>query len=120
MSSPTSSARTSTSAGSASATSSLNFGVKPLQFHAGVFDPELPVDAALFGIRLVRPNADLALQFDDFPDAAVAQALTRQATQFAFGDVQPASMFRRIAKVDALDVRSRAFGLEGFIECSFR
>jgi hypothetical protein len=36
-----------------SAPSSLNFGVKPLQFHAGVFDPELPVDPALFGVRFV-------------------------------------------------------------------
>src|SRR6266446_2043944 len=34
----------------ASATSSLNFGVEPLQFHAGVFDAELPVDAALLGM----------------------------------------------------------------------
>ena len=38
--------------GEASAPSSLNFGVESLQFHAGVFDPKLPVDAPLFGIRL--------------------------------------------------------------------
>ena len=36
--------------GEASAPSSLNFGVEPLQFHAGVFDAELPVDAALLGM----------------------------------------------------------------------
>ena len=36
-----------------SASSSLNFGVEPLQFHAGVLDAELPVNAALFRIRFV-------------------------------------------------------------------
>ena len=30
-----------------SATSSLNFGVEPLQFHAGVFDAELPATPIL-------------------------------------------------------------------------
>src|SRR5438128_2287220 len=104
---------------SSSATSSLNLGVKPLQFHAGVFDPELPVDAALFGIRFVRPNADLLLQFVHFTDAAVAQALARQATQFTFCDVQPTPVFRSVAKVDAFYVRSRAVWLERFIERSF-
>jgi hypothetical protein len=39
-----------------SAPSSLNFGVEPLQLHAGVFDAELPVDAALVGIGFLRPS----------------------------------------------------------------
>ncbi len=46
-----------------SASSSLDFGVESLQFHLSVFDAELPVDAALFGIRFVRPGYDFSLQF---------------------------------------------------------
>ena len=46
-----------------SAPSSLNFGVESFQFHAGIFNAELPVDPALFGIRLVRPSCDFSLQF---------------------------------------------------------
>ena len=46
-----------------SASSSLDFWVKSFQFHAGIFDAELPVDPALFGIRLVRPRCDFSLQF---------------------------------------------------------
>ena len=44
-----------------SASSSLNFGVEPLQFHARVFDAELPIDASLFGVRLVGPGRDFGL-----------------------------------------------------------
>jgi hypothetical protein len=47
----------------ASASSSLNFGVESFQFHAGIFNAELPVDPALFGIRLVRPGCNCSLQF---------------------------------------------------------
>ncbi len=71
----------------ASASSSLNFGVEPLQFHASVFDPELPVDATLFGIGSCGPSCDLDLQFGQIAETAVAQTLACQATQFAFGDV---------------------------------
>ena len=41
-----------------SASSSLNFWVESFQFHAGIFNAELPVDPALFGIRLVRPGCN--------------------------------------------------------------
>ncbi len=44
-----------------SASSSLNFGVESFQFHAGIFNAELPVDPALFGIRLVRPGCNFSL-----------------------------------------------------------
>ena len=44
-----------------SASSSLNFGVESFQFHAGIFNAELPVDPALFGIRLVRPGYNFSL-----------------------------------------------------------
>jgi hypothetical protein len=87
-----------------SAPSSLNFGVEPLQFYPSVFDAELPVDAALLGIRFVRPRCDLELKLDQFTDAAVAQALARQATQLALGDIQPTSVFRSVAEVDPFDM----------------
>ena len=41
-----------------SASSSLDFWVKSFQFHAGIFDAEWPIDAALFGVRLVGPGSD--------------------------------------------------------------
>ena len=49
-----------------SAPSSLDFGVESLQFHAGVFDTELPVDASLFCVRFFGPRCDFFLQFKLF------------------------------------------------------
>ena len=60
-----------------SALSSLNFGVKSLQFHPGVFDAKLPIDPALFCVRPLGPSLDFRLQFDQLADSTVAQALTR-------------------------------------------
>ena len=60
-----------------SALSSFNFGVEGLQFSPGVVDLELPIDAALFGIRFVRPGCDFSLQFGQLTDAVVAQTLAR-------------------------------------------
>src|SRR5205823_4181993 len=70
----------------ASASSSLNLRVQPLQFCPGVVDFELPVHSALFGIRFIRPDPDLGLQQRQLADTAVTQALAGQATQFTFGD----------------------------------
>jgi hypothetical protein len=103
----------------ASASSTLNLRVQPLQFCPGIVDFELPIDAALFGIRFVRPDPDLGLQQRHFTDAAVAQALARQATQFAFGDVQPTAMLRRVAEVDPPDIGPRLLGWERRVERSF-
>src|SRR3954454_22977457 len=101
-----------------SAPSSLDFGVEPLPFDPGVFDAELPVDAALLGIRFVRPRCDLELKVDQFTDAAVAQALARQATQLALGDIQPTSVLRCVAESDPFDIGSRSVWFKRFIECS--
>ena len=60
-----------------SASSSLNFGVEPLQFHAGVLEAELPVDAALSSLRCVGPSGDFDLPFGPCADATVAQTLAR-------------------------------------------
>src|SRR4051794_6143901 len=73
----------------ASASSTLNFRVQPLEFYSGIVDLELPVHSSLFGVGLVGPDPDLRLQQCQFSDASVAEALARQATQLAFGDVQP-------------------------------
>ena len=53
----------------ASASSSLDFWVKSFQLHAGIFDAELPIDTALFGVRLVGPGSDFRVQFGQFTDA---------------------------------------------------
>ena len=60
-----------------SASSSLNFGVESFQFHTGVFDAKLPIDSALFVVRLVRPGCNCSLQYGQFADAVVAQTLAR-------------------------------------------
>lgn len=64
-------------AGDASAPSSLDFGIEPFQLHPGIFDAELPIDAALVGVRFVRPSGDFSLQFTQLTDAAVPQTLAR-------------------------------------------
>ena len=45
-------------------------------------------------------------------DAAAGQALAGQATQFAFGDVQPTAVLGRVAEVDPL-ARTRALARAG-------
>ena len=101
-----------------SASSSLNFGVEPLQFHAGVLEAELPVDAALSSLRCVGPSGNVDLPFGPCADATVAQTLAREATQFAFGDMQPTAVFRGVAKGDSFDVGSCPGRFEGVIERS--
>ena len=105
--------------GVASASSSLDFWVKSFQFHAGIFDAELPIDAALFGVRLVGPGANFRVQFGQFTDAASADALARQAAQLAFRDIQPAAVFRGVAEFDPFQVRSRKVRFKRFIERAF-
>ena len=100
----------------ASAPSSLDFGVEPFQFHAGVFDTKLPIDTALFAVCLVRPGCNFSLQYGQCTDAAVAETLAREATQFTFGNIEPATVFWGVTEVDAFDVRSRAVRCKRFIE----
>ena len=45
-----------------SASSTLNLRVQAFEFHPGIVDFELPIDAALFGVGLVGPDTDLRLQ----------------------------------------------------------
>src|SRR2546422_10244215 len=86
-----------------SAPSSLDFGVESFQFHAGVFDAKLPIDAALFAVRLVRLGGNFSLQYGQFTDAAVAETLAREATQFTCGDIEPAPVFGGGTEVDAFE-----------------
>ena len=79
-------------------------------WHAGVFDAELPIDAALFGVRLVGPGSDFSLQDGKFTDAASADALARQAAQLTFRDIQPTAVFRRVTEFDPFQVRARTSG----------
>src|SRR3989441_8646648 len=85
-----------------SAPSSLDFGVESFQFHAGVFDTKLPIDAALFAVRLVRPGCNFSLQYGQFTDAAVAETLARLANQFTFRDIEPATAFWRVTKMGSV------------------
>src|SRR5687768_7839134 len=85
---------------STSASSSLDFWVKSFQLHAGIFDAELPIDTALFGVRLVGPGSNFRVQRSHFTDATSTEALARQAAQLAFRDIQPAAVFWGVAKFD--------------------
>ena len=82
-----------------SAPSHLNLWVKAFEFHAGVLDAKLPVDSPLFRIGSAGPSLYLAIQHWHFTDAAVAQTLLLQATQFAFSDIQPTPMLGRVAEI---------------------
>ena len=84
---------------SSRASSSLNFGVQSLQLSTRVVDLELPVDAALFRGGFLGPHADFGWKNLPFADAAASQALAGQATQFAFGHVQPTTVLRRITEL---------------------
>src|SRR5215213_4552840 len=79
-----------------SAASTLDFGVEAFEFMAGVVDFELPVDAALLGVGFLGPGADLRLQEVQLADAASRQALAREATEFALGDIEPTAVFGRV------------------------
>ena len=70
-----------------SASSRLDFGVQSLELSPGVVDFELPIHTPLFGVGFLRPSSDLGLKNFEFAEATVPQALARQATQFALGDV---------------------------------
>jgi hypothetical protein len=90
-----------------SASSSLSFGVEPLQFHTGVLDAELPGNAALFRMRFVGPRGDCAWQCGQGADATVTQTLAREATLCACGDMQPPAVLRGGAAMKAFAIRAR-------------
>ena len=77
---------------SPSASSNLNFRVKPLQFDAGLSDSELPVDGSLLDVRPSGPGGDFRLQGHDVADGAVRQASAGHANQFAFRHVEPTAV----------------------------
>ena len=91
-------------AGATSVSSSLNFGVEPLQFHAGVLDAELPINAALFRICFVGPRGDFALQFGQCPDATVTLdfALNRMAGVVENLVVYPKNMQKNLDRLGGL------------------
>ena len=101
------------------ASSSLDFWVKSFQFYAGIFDAELPIDAALFSVRLIGPDSDFRVQFSQFTDTASVHTLARQATQLACRDMQPAAVFRGVTAFDPLQVRPREVRCECFRERAF-
>ena len=102
--------------GCTSASSRLDFWVKSFQLHAGIFDAELPIDTALFGVRLVGPGAPFRVQCGQFTDATSPDALARQAAPLAFRAMQPAAVFGGGAQFDPFHGRPRQVRVEGFRE----
>jgi len=102
-----------------SALSKLNIRVKSFQFDSGFVDGELPVDTPLFLVHVSGPDGDFRLQGRQVADAAVLQALAGQATQFTFGDVQPASMFGGVNELNPAHIFMGLRGGKRFVEGSF-
>ena len=75
-------------------------GVQATQFDASVIGRELPVDLRSVNIAITFPCGNLVRQALPVVDPA-SQALPSEYTQLAFGDVQPASMFRRVMNLKA-------------------
>jgi len=74
--------------------------VQTAQFDAGVIGRELPVDVGGTKVAVGFPSGNLVRQALPVVDPA-RQALPSEHTQFAFGDVQPASVFRRVMNLQA-------------------
>src|SRR5215211_4285686 len=83
-----------------SALSILNFRVQRLQFRSGIFDFELPVNASLLVVAVLRPRGDFAAQVWDRPEPPAVEALALQGTELILGDVEPTPVLRRIAELD--------------------
>ena len=79
-------------------------GVQAAQFDARVMGRELPVDLGSTKVAIAFPGGNLVRQALPVVDPA-RQALPSEHTQFAFGDVQPASVFRRVVNLQAFVFR---------------
>ena len=91
-----------------------------MQFCSSIFDVELPLDAFLFGVALVCPCDGLLAQFLNRTESTSFHTLGCQCTQLIFSNVQPASMFGCMAKLQSLDQRSRDIRFKRFIKRSLR
>src|SRR5262249_62273144 len=89
--------------GSSSALSTLEFGVQVLQSRSGVVDLELPIDAALPLVAVLRPRGRLAPERGDGSEPAVAEALAGERNQLGLGHRQPAPLLGRVPEVQAPD-----------------
>src|SRR5713226_9382955 len=98
------------------ALSQFNCRVNRLQFRSGVVDLHLPVDAALRGVDVGRPGVGFVAECRGVGEAATGDALTREGTQFVFGDVQPTAVLRRVAKLYSADQGPGAFRFKRLIE----
>src|SRR6266852_8597897 len=103
-----------------SALSIYDFGVEGFEFCTGIVDFELPVHAALFGIAVCLPGRGFRLQCGDVTKAAILQTLPCQATQFVFGDVEPASVFGCVTERDSPHQFASFLWSKRFVECSHR
>jgi len=70
-----------------------------MEFNPRVFDFELPLDAFLFGVAVSGPGCDFVTKFFNCFKTSALHALSCQRRQFIFRNIQPASMFRRMAKL---------------------
>ena len=90
--------------------------VQTTQFDAGVIGREPPVDLRSTNVAISFPSGNLVRQALPVVDSA-RQALPSEHTQFAFGNVQPASMFRRVMNLQTFRQPPRRKGVR--TECRF-
>ena len=64
-----------------------------MQFPAGLFACELPVDGGAVAIEAPSPGMDLAAQCGQVGDSALTQALAAEQAHFDFSLIEPAAVF---------------------------
>jgi len=95
-----------------SAASKLNFWVQPLQLDASLPNSKLPVDGSLLSVGPTGPGGYFRSQG---LDAAVGQALSGQATQFALGHVEPTTVFGGVDEIDSSHILTSLVRRERFV-----
>ena len=95
--------------------SCFNYRVQVLEADAGVLGAELPVEARLGGVAVLRPGGDLRVD-GGLRGQARGQGLPRQAAQFRFGPVEPAAVPGRKPQAYASGQAARLGGRKGPVE----
>jgi len=88
---------------------------KPFQFYPCVFCRKLPVDFCLSGIAFLIPCFYFSSHYI-YCGNSFRKALALEDTQFYFGNIQPASMFRSMMNFKAFRQAQNFLGMKRFVK----
>jgi len=91
------------------------FGVESAQFDAGVGGRELPVDVFHVCVPVAFPGGNLVRQSLSVVDSP-GQTLSPQHTVFAFGNIQPTAVLRRVMNIEPFGKPSGFLRSKCFVE----